>query len=228
MKKGKTLIAFCLLILSLTVLACGGTSATNTPAPGQLVRSTAAIPSFAPTPAPNVTPSGGAVVSAPNAPLAPTPLPTSSSTLPAIATPPTNAGKEVKCVANLPCQPRLLTVNGAIKNAEGKEVTLSIELARTATEQQMGLMGRSEMGANEGMLFIFQNPTNVGFYMKNTALPLSIAFIDGDGKIVDIKDMQPYDEKTVNPSKVYLLALEVNQGFFTRNGIKIGDSFNLK
>jgi uncharacterized protein len=231
MKKNKLLLVFLVLLFSGTILltACNSNAPAGTPQAGSLVQATIRPPTFAPTPPPGTTPDAVVVAVPSNAPIAPTPTPVSAS--PANVTPqttPHNAAKEIKCLPNLPCQQRLTTVYATLKARDGKEVTVAVELARTSQEQQTGLMGRAEMGANEGMLFIFQNKTFTGFYMRNTALPLSIAFIDEKGVIVDIKDMQPYDERTVSPSGEYLLALEMNQGFFTRNNLVSGDTFKLK
>ena len=87
-------------------------------------------------------------------------------------------------------------------------------------------MFRESLGANRGMLFVFFEPTTSGFWMKDTLIPLSIAFFDRDGRIVDIVDMDPCKRE---PCRVYASdapyvgALEVNQGFFERNGIEVGD-----
>jgi uncharacterized protein len=115
----------------------------------------------------------------------------------------------------------LLALN--IIKADGEKVTLEVELAQTEQQQQRGLMERTELGKNRGMLFVFDQEQPLWFWMKNTLIPLSIAYIDGSGTIVDIQDMQPLDE-TLYPSAVPAkYALEVNQGFFEENGINVGD-----
>ncbi len=102
-----------------------------------------------------------------------------------------------------------------------------VELAITQSEQNVGLMGRTSLPADNGMLFVFAASGRYAFWMKDTIMPLSIAFIDVNGKIVDIKDMQPLSETTVAPDADYNRALEVPQGYFRQKGILPGDSFVL-
>ena len=84
-------------------------------------------------------------------------------------------------------------------------------------------MFRERLGKDEGMLFVYDREEFLTFWMKNTPLPLSIAFLDQKGKIVDIQDMEPFSLKThdsIHPAKY---ALEMNQGWFKKNGIRVGD-----
>ncbi len=104
-----------------------------------------------------------------------------------------------------------------------KDREIWIEVARKEGERAKGLMGRTSLGRDEGMLFIFDDEGYHGFWMKNTLLPLSIAFIDKKGEIVSITDMMPLTLSSHNPPKPILYALEMNKGWFTTNGIKIGD-----
>ena len=96
------------------------------------------------------------------------------------------------------------------------------EVARSEDERQTGLMFRREMAAHEGMLFIFDEREPRCFWMKNTPLPLSIAFIADDGTIVDLLDMQPQSLDNHCSSKPVRYALEMNQGWFARRAIKPG------
>lgn len=105
-----------------------------------------------------------------------------------------------------------------IKNRE-----IQVEVARKEGERTQGLMGRTSLGKDEGMLFIFDDEGYHGFWMKNTLLPLSIAFMDRKGEIVWITDMKPLTLSTHNPPKPILYALEMNQSWFATNGIKVGD-----
>ena len=98
-----------------------------------------------------------------------------------------------------------------------------VEVARTEEERAKGLMNRKSLGKEDGMLFIFEEPGYHGFWMKNTFIPLSIAFIDREGKIVAITDMKPLTLSTHNPPRPILYALEMNQGWFASKGIKVGD-----
>lgn len=104
---------------------------------------------------------------------------------------------------------------------------LQIELACRAEEQERGLMFRRDLPENQGMLFVFEQERSLNFWMKNTYLPLSIAYIDAAGTIVDIQDMQPLDETTHPSAKPARYALEVNQGWFKRHGVSVGTSIKL-
>ena len=101
--------------------------------------------------------------------------------------------------------------------------TLRAELARTDEEKRTGLMFRKQLGENSGMVFVYEREERGAMWMKNTYVPLSVAFIDRDGRILNIEDMQPLtldSHESAGPAKY---ALEVNQGWFARRGIKPGD-----
>jgi len=98
-----------------------------------------------------------------------------------------------------------------------------VEVAKTPEERSYGLMGRKNLGKDEGMLFIFETEDRHGFWMKNTFIPLSIAFIDKNGKIVSITDMKPLTLDSHVPPQPILYALEMNKGWFSSRGIKVGD-----
>ena len=104
-----------------------------------------------------------------------------------------------------------------------KSKEIKVEVAKTDEEKARGLMGRRTLGKDEGMLFLFETEGIHGFWMKNTLLPLSIAFIDKDWKIVSITDMKPMTEDVHSPPRPVLYALEMNKGWFASNGIKAGD-----
>jgi uncharacterized protein len=115
---------------------------------------------------------------------------------------------------------------------EGDEgpVLLNVEVADEAEERRRGLMGRSSLEENSGMVFVFFEPTTAGFWMKNTNIPLSIAFFDRKGEIVRILDMDPCTQDpcpVYEPGVTYRGALEVNQGFFDDHGIAEGDVIRL-
>lgn len=101
-------------------------------------------------------------------------------------------------------------------------VRVSAELAATPASRQQGLMGRQNLLADHGMLFVFPVETTTCFWMRNTPLPLSIAFIDSEGRIVNIANMQPMTETSHCPQSPVLYALEMQQGWFSDNGIKPG------
>jgi uncharacterized protein len=100
------------------------------------------------------------------------------------------------------------------------------QVATTVDQRATGLMHRREMPQHEGMLFVFEQPSPQCFWMKNTLLPLSIAFIADDGSIVNIADMQPLSEASHCSAQPVRFALEMNQGWFAKRGIKPG--FRLK
>ena len=108
-----------------------------------------------------------------------------------------------------------------------KEKKIKVEVVRTDEEKAKGLMFREKLGKNEGMLFVFEREEILSFWMKNTRIPLSIAFIAKDGKIVDIQDMEPFDLRSHVSARPAQYALEVNQGWFKKNGIEVGDEVKL-
>jgi uncharacterized membrane protein (UPF0127 family) len=105
--------------------------------------------------------------------------------------------------------------------------TFKIEVARTEKEQMKGLMFRKSLGELEGMIFVYKEYIDTAFWMENTSIPLSIAFIGKDGTILDIKDMKPFSQSRVESERTYMYALEVNQGTFKKYNIKIGDKVGL-
>lgn len=113
---------------------------------------------------------------------------------------------------------------------DGSTITISVsgvpvkaELATTPASRAKGLMYRQELPQDQGMLFVFPQARELAFWMKNTLIPLSIAYIAEDGKIISIKDMKPQDETAVHSDGLAIYALEVNQGFFKQHGIQVGD-----
>ncbi len=98
-------------------------------------------------------------------------------------------------------------------------------VARTPEQRAVGLMHRREMATHEGMLFVFEQPSVQCFWMKNTLLPLSIAFIADDGSIVNVADMQPQSLDSHCSAKPVRYALEMNQGWFARRAV--GPGFRL-
>src|SRR5688572_14639756 len=121
----------------------------------------------------------------------------------------------------------LACASGRPKNSipiEFGDHTLWAEVADDEGERQQGLMFRREMGKDAGMIFVFAHPHRASFWMKNTPLPLSIAFLDANKKVLNIEKMQPYDETHYTWSKgEALYAVEAHQGWFEERGIKSGD-----
>lgn len=118
-----------------------------------------------------------------------------------------------------------------IINDLGCATTLDVEIASTPQQLQTGLMKRTSLPEMQGMLFDFSSygdTVSIPFYMKDTLIRLSIAFISADGVIVDIQDMEPLTETLHHPARPYKYSLEVNQGWFQRYGIKVGDKVELQ
>lgn len=112
-----------------------------------------------------------------------------------------------------------------IRGDEGS-VLIKVEVAQSAEQRSRGLMFRESLPADSGMVFLFFEPTRGWFWMKNTRIPLSIAFFGKDGEIVDILDMEPCRADpcpVYTPDATYFGALEVNQGAFEEWGISEGD-----
>lgn len=101
---------------------------------------------------------------------------------------------------------------------------IQAELVANDKDRQQGLMFREKMGPNEGMVFVFDAPATVCMWMKNTLLPLSVAFIDESGKIVNIEDMKPQTTDSHCAKKPVRYALEMNQGWFRQKNIKPGSA----
>lgn len=89
-------------------------------------------------------------------------------------------------------------------------------------------MYREDLGWNEGMLFVFNEDDILSFWMKNTGLPLSIAFLDKNGKVTDIFDMEPLSTVPVTSTRKCRYAIEVNVNFFKECNLSVGDTINLK
>jgi len=98
-----------------------------------------------------------------------------------------------------------------------------VEVAKIPEERTHGLMGRKHLGKDEGMIFVFEKEDYHGFWMKDTQIPLSIAFIDKEGRIVSITDMKTLTLESHTPPQPILYALEMKKGWFSANGIKVGD-----
>jgi uncharacterized protein len=113
-----------------------------------------------------------------------------------------------------------------LRKRDGGAVRLSVELARTSAQRSQGLMDRRSLPPRHGMLFLFPGRTHSGFWMKNTLIPLSIAFIGSDGRIQQLMDMEPCRAdpcRVYVPRRPYVRALEVNRGAFRRWGVRVGD-----
>ena len=108
-----------------------------------------------------------------------------------------------------------LTINSA---------KLKVEIARTPQEKMQGLMFRKSLPEAQGMLFIYEDSDIRSFWMKNTYIPLSLAYIDENCQILQLVDMKPLEEKSYLSAKPAQFVLEVNQGWFEKNNVKVGDT----
>lgn len=99
----------------------------------------------------------------------------------------------------------------------------SFEIADTPSKRRTGLMFRKKLNQNSGMLFVYPNEFVLSFYMKNTLIPLDIAFINSELTVIDIQSMNPLDETPIESKGKAQYALEVNKGFFKKVGLKVGD-----
>jgi uncharacterized protein len=127
---------------------------------------------------------------------------------------------------------RLVTIDAS----NGEKVKVRVEIADNALGHAIGLMYRKSLPEDQGMLFVYTDEAKRSFWMKNTFIPLSVAFMDSHGRIVDIQNMKPVgEEQSVPDTKLprYVsaepaqYALEVNQGFFEEHGVKVGDKAKL-
>jgi len=122
---------------------------------------------------------------------------------------------------------KLETAVLSIDRVDSTPVEITVEIARTEAERAKGLMHRKNLPDGKGMIFIFDRDQQMSFWMKNTVIPLSIAFIASTGRIIEIRDMQPLDLSAVKSSRSVRYALEMPQGWFDRAGVKPGDVISM-
>lgn len=114
---------------------------------------------------------------------------------------------------------------------EGTEATLYVRIADTPETRRRGLMGVERLPDDEGMAFVFDEPVTSTFWMKDTPLPLSIAFVGGDGRIVSIRDMEPCPGDPCprfGADGPFTLAIEANRGWFEEHGVEVGNVVELR
>lgn len=133
--------------------------------------------------------------------------------------------------ASLACavDPGLETRTIGIITAE-REIEIEVEMAFTPEQRALGLMNRELLGDECGMLFVFEEDADGGFWMKNTLIPLDIAYLDSSATVVSIKRMEPCEADpcpTYDPGQAYRYALEVNAGALEQWGIALGDQVEL-
>jgi uncharacterized membrane protein (UPF0127 family) len=109
-------------------------------------------------------------------------------------------------------------------------VSLNVEVADNDAKREYGLMNRQSLGDNDGMVFVFQPPAaaqRIGFWMKDTLIPLSVAFVEPNMAIESIQDMQPLDEAIHYAPRDYSYAVEANIGWFASHGVGVGDTVSI-
>lgn len=111
---------------------------------------------------------------------------------------------------------------------EIKYAQLNVENACTSEQLSQGLMFRKKLEENTGMLFVFSQEQTLNFWMRNTYIPLDIAYINNKNEIVDIQSMKPLDETAIVSKAPASYALEVNSGWFKKNNINVGDKIYIK
>lgn len=103
---------------------------------------------------------------------------------------------------------------------------INAQVASTPLEREIGLMHRTEMPVNEGMIFVFENPSALCFWMKNTHIPLTAAFIADDGSIINLADMKPMTTESHCAKVPARFVLEMNQGWFSKRGVREGQKIS--
>jgi uncharacterized protein len=116
-----------------------------------------------------------------------------------------------------------------IEASSGEKVRVRVEIADNPVARYIGLRGRESMPEDHGMLFVYPAEAPRTYTMANTPIPLSIAFIDSERRIIDIQDMKPLDDEPpgYDSAEPAQYALEVNQGFFEEQGVRVGDRVEL-
>ena len=121
-------------------------------------------------------------------------------------------------------------ITSAVIRTDDGSVRLTVESADTPAEREQGLMERTSLGTDEGMVFLFEGPTDGRFWMKDTVIPLSIAFWDDAGRIISILDMDPCTQDpcpSYGPDEPFVGAVEVDRGALEERGVTVGDRVEL-
>lgn len=132
-------------------------------------------------------------------------------------------GSVVAALTLVGCDARIPGAELVVETLIVGNVRISVEIAATDKERMRGLMYREELPENHGMLFLFPKERVRAFWMKNTLIPLSIAYADSSGRIVHIADLEPHSESSVSSRFPSRYALEMNRGWFEKNGVFPGD-----
>jgi len=134
------------------------------------------------------------------------------------------------CLVAVSCRPReyeAYAIQTALRELKLGDAVLKVEIAEKETERRLGLMHRGSLSEDQGMLFVYAKPQVMSFWMRDTFIPLSIAFLDVAGTILNIEDMQPLLDHGAVSHGAAVYAIEVNQGWFEKHGIKAGQKIEL-
>jgi uncharacterized protein len=134
----------------------------------------------------------------------------------------------VACSSDAATQPATMSQGTVVFGRHGR---LNVRIAETEQERQTGLMNVMALAPDDGMAFVFDEPVTTSFWMKDTLIPLSVAFVGQDGRVVSTSDMQPCEADpcpTYAASGPYILAVEANLGWFADHGIAPGDAAKLE
>lgn len=141
----------------------------------------------------------------------------------------------MSCVIFAGCNSEQKTSSGGPVNLDSYfpiqlgESTLNLQLALTDTELQKGLMFRTELAEDHGMLFLFKSPKKQKFWMKNTSIPLDIGYFNASGRLLEVHQLFPYDETAVaSRSARILIAVETNRDWYMKNGIGSGARLDME
>jgi len=135
----------------------------------------------------------------------------------------------IACTTSSSATPEGCPATGSV--SFGGQRKLTVRLAEDDATREQGLMGVTTLGTDDGMAFLWDEPTTGSFWMKDTLIPLSIAFVDADARIVTIREMTPCRSDpcpTYDAEAPYTMAIEANVGWFDANGVEVGDPARLE
>lgn len=191
-----------------TATTAGGVTGTTT-----ATASASSTPTATQTPAATGTAGGVTEVAHPTATVTP------ATSVPATATATATSVPAAPTATPRPVEDGIFVV---LVSQGGVSTEVRVEVAATLEERQRGLMFRQELAEDAGMLFLFAREVQTGFWMRNTYVPLDIAYIGADRRVIEIKQGKPLDETPLTPGEKYLYVLELNAGWFERHGMGPG------
>lgn len=126
-----------------------------------------------------------------------------------------------------PSRDALPTAEIALRGEGGASARLTVEIAATQAARERGLMFRESLPENRAMLFVFATDQHGGFWMKDTRIPLTIAYLDSAGRVLELREGVPFEVTALLPAQPYRYALEVNSGWFERHSLGVGSVVEL-